>query len=295
MKLRCDVCDHVHEDAILNEPCVNSKSIDGWHCCSGHYRLVSDYRPVKIDELIPIASPDVPFVYSDPAPKREDEPRKCGKCGGPEYPHCPTCYPDDPEWVCEIPKLWCTVCGRRNGAIDRKAGLPCTRPSCTGSFQPMADTEPKREPQCPNCGNSSPRSTEEHCALCGYEPRDPLANYNPDDRHAACRANERRLMAELDAAKAMIVAERSPEWADQVIAFDLAKARADKAEAVLRNIRRQMEAVFIAAEESEARTWVSARAVALAIIDEINTVLEEKEDARTPIGRALSARTRKST
>ena len=36
---------------------------------------------------------------------------------------------------------------------------------------------------------------------------------------------------EKDAAKAIIIAKRSPEWADQAIAFDLAAKRADDAEA----------------------------------------------------------------
>lgn len=44
------------------------------------------------------------------------------------------------------------------------------------------------------------------------------------------RAENRQLTKERNAAKAIIVEERSLEWADQAIAFDLASARADKFE-----------------------------------------------------------------
>ena len=42
------------------------------------------------------------------------------------------------------------------------------------------------------------------------------------------------LEKERDAARAVIVAERSPEWADQAIAYDLASAERDEFEELLR-------------------------------------------------------------
>lgn len=133
---------------------------------------------------------------------------------------------------------------------------------------------------CNRCGRDLDPAIKSCECLKHPFAADPLADYDPDDRHKACRGNERRIQVDLDhlrgeynallkatnehttscfserdqlraelaAAKAVIVDERSPEWADQAIAFSLAKARADKAEAELAEAKKgdaRLRALFI--------------------------------------------------
>ena len=124
MNLKCDVCGHSVK--VVDD---GSDQWDGSACdsvgCPGHYQFVVE-NACTCGEIIPRDCPEHGKLIGETINEVVKKPRKCVKCGGPEYPHCPTCYPDNPA------------------------------------------------PKC-----------------------DPLATYSPDDRHAACRANERRLMAEL--------------------------------------------------------------------------------------------------
>ena len=58
----------------------------------------------------------------------KDEPRKCFGCGGPEYPHCPTCYPNDPEPGEELTNLEAVVQRLKLEAEQREHPAPKCEP-----------------------------------------------------------------------------------------------------------------------------------------------------------------------